>query len=64
MSVISDPVIRPVEAEQPPPIRGLFAPTYRRATIFAEEVTVRTAEIPRWRPKINLDPRSLRRDDD
>lgn len=35
--------------------RGVFSPTYPREVLFSQEIEMRTAELPRWRPHITID---------
>jgi hypothetical protein len=41
--------------------RGVFCPKYHRKTLFSQPVTFKTADLPRWKPKIVIDRRTLER---
>jgi len=44
--------------------RGVFCPPYRREVLFSQQVEIRTAELPRWKPHITIDSRRLERLDE
>jgi hypothetical protein len=44
--------------------RGVFVPGHDRETLFADTHELRTADLPRWRPQITLDRRTLARNED
>jgi hypothetical protein len=56
-----------IEQEYPEPEpttwRGVFAPTHSREVLFSQQVEIRTADLPRWKPHITIDRRMLERDD-
>ena len=39
--------------------RGIFSPVYDQKVLFSQEVTVRTADLPRWQPHVTIDRRTL-----
>lgn len=41
--------------------RGVFYPTYTRKVLFSKEVTIRTADLPRWQPKVVIGRRIIER---
>jgi hypothetical protein len=43
--------------------RGVFAPEHTREILFTDVTELRVAELPRWRPRVTIDRRSLARDD-
>jgi len=44
--------------------RGVFSPLYHPKVLFSEQLEVRTADLPRWKPRIIIDRRTLTRGDD
>jgi hypothetical protein len=44
--------------------RGVFCLTYTKKVLFSKEVTIRTDDLPRWKPKVIIDRRTLERDDE
>jgi len=44
--------------------RGLFCPTYERKILFSQEIKLRTADLPRWKPKVIIDRRTFDRSDE
>lgn len=44
--------------------RGVFSPPHRRKVLFTQQFEFRTTDLPRWRPHICLDPRTLSREED
>src|SRR5712691_3532575 len=44
--------------------RGVFSPLYHPKVLFSEQIEVRTADLPRWKPRITIDGRTLMRGDD
>ncbi len=44
--------------------RGVFSPLYHPKVLFSEQIEVRTADLPRWKPCITIDRRMLKRGDD
>ncbi len=44
--------------------RGIFFPFYHPKVLFSEQIEVRTADLPRWKPRITIDRRTLTREDD
>jgi len=44
--------------------RGVFSPLYHPKVLFSEQIEVRTADLPRWKPRITIDRRTLMRGDD
>ena len=44
--------------------RGVFSPPYHREVLFSQQVEVRTADLPRWQPRITIDRRTVAREDD
>jgi hypothetical protein len=43
--------------------RGVFAPMYRRNTLFSQTVDAKTSELPRWKPHVNISRRVLESND-
>jgi hypothetical protein len=41
--------------------RGVFSPRYHRKILFSQPVTFKTADLPRWKPKVVIDRRTLER---
>ena len=58
----SAPPQRP-EAE-PETWRGVFSPTYKWKALFSQQVKIRTTELPRLKPHIIIDRRTLEGEDD
>lgn len=46
------------------PWRGIFAPKHRRKILFTKNMTFRTSELPRRKPHIEIDRRTLERIDE
>jgi hypothetical protein len=46
------------------PWRGVFTMSYPRKTIFSKEVKIHTSALPRWKPRITIDRRTLESEDD
>lgn len=44
--------------------RGVFSPLYHPKVLFSQQIEIRTADLPRWKPHITLDRRTLTRGDD
>ena len=44
--------------------RGVFSPTCRREVLFSQTVKRRTATLPKWKPRITIDRRTLVRSED
>jgi len=44
--------------------RGIFSPSYPRKVLFSQQVEIRTANLPRWKPYITIDRRTLERAED
>jgi hypothetical protein len=44
--------------------RGVFSLSYPKKVLFSQEVEVRTADLPRWKPYITIDRRILAREED
>ena len=44
--------------------RGVFSPTCRREVLFSQTVKRRTATLPKWKPRITIDRRTLVRAED
>jgi len=44
--------------------RGVFSPLYHPKVLFSRQIEVRTADLPRWKPRITIDRRTLTRGDD
>jgi len=59
---------RPVLLRHPEPEpeiwRGIFTPTYKWKALFSQQVEIRTAELPRLKPHITIDRRTLEGEDD
>ncbi|KPJ58594.1 MAG: hypothetical protein AMJ42_02990 [Deltaproteobacteria bacterium DG_8] len=54
-----------IDTEPTPMIwRGVYSPPYKRQVLFSQEVTIRTADLPRWKPKVIIDRRTLDRSDE
>jgi hypothetical protein len=49
---------------EPTTWRGVFAPTHSREVLFSQQIEIRTADLPRWKPHITIDRRTLERDDE
>ena len=51
--------------EEPDPgaWRGVFHATHRRKVLFSKPVTYRLSKLPRWKPHIVIDRRTLERED-
>ncbi|MBW2085180.1 MAG: hypothetical protein JRI54_04025 [Deltaproteobacteria bacterium] len=47
------------EKEEPITFRGIFNPPYKRKILFSKRIKIKTADLPRWKPKITIDRRSL-----
>jgi hypothetical protein len=43
--------------------RGIFSPPYHRRILFSQEVEIRMTDLPRWRPHITIDRRTLEREE-
>jgi hypothetical protein len=41
------------------PGRGVVALSYKRRVLFGDSIEIRTAELPRWKPRIHIDDRAL-----
>jgi hypothetical protein len=63
-AVLSTPTLVPHPEPDPRIWRGVFSPSYHFEVLFSQQVEVRTAELPRWRPRITIDRRTLARGDD
>jgi hypothetical protein len=50
-------------ADMDRPWRGVFAPEYEREVLFTQEMTIRTADLPRWEPQVTIDPRWIPEDE-
>jgi len=50
-SVSPWPVLWRYGHPEPTDARGIFPTNYRRKVLFTKEVTLRTSELPRWKPK-------------
>jgi hypothetical protein len=48
---------------EPKAWRGVFFPTYSRKVLFSKTISFRTAELPRWKPQVLIDRRTLARKD-
>jgi hypothetical protein len=46
------------------PQRGTFFLAHKRQTLFTHAVELRTAELPRWRPHLAIDQRTLNRNNE
>jgi hypothetical protein len=44
--------------------RGVFTPPHHRKVLFAQEIDIETSKLPRLKPRITLDRRTLSRDKD
>jgi hypothetical protein len=44
--------------------RGVFSPSYHPTVLFSQELTVRTADLPRRKPRVVIDRRTFARDED
>jgi hypothetical protein len=44
--------------------RGVFAPSYQHRVLFSESVEIQTAKLPRWKPRVTIDRRTLERAED
>lgn len=44
--------------------RGVFCPNYNRRILFTKEIILKTAELPRWQPKIIIGRLTLTREKD
>lgn len=56
------------QKEQPEPDatvwRGVFAPSYHRKVLFSAPIELQTAKLPRWKPRVIVDRRTLERAED
>jgi len=54
---------RPAQLRHPEPEpqawRGVFAPAYKWKTLFSQQVKIRTTKLPRLKPYITIDRRTL-----
>lgn len=41
--------------------RGVFSPLYPRKRLFSQQIEIRTADLPRWKPHITIDRHALAR---
>jgi len=48
---------------EPPDARGVFPINYRRKVLFTKNVTLRTSELPRWKPKTIIGLRTFEEED-
>ncbi|MBI4596517.1 MAG: hypothetical protein HY730_09130 [Candidatus Tectomicrobia bacterium] len=39
--------------------RGVFAPVYKRKAVFTKTMSFKTSELPRWKPNVVIDRRTL-----
>lgn len=53
-----------LEQVQPTDWRGAFFPTYHQKVLFSKIVTLETAKLPRWKPNIIIQQRTLESVDD
>lgn len=54
-----------IDTEPAPMVwRGVYSPPYKRQVLFSQEVIIRTASLPRWKPKVIIDRRTLDRSDE
>jgi hypothetical protein len=58
----SAPPQRP-EAE-PETWRGVFSPTYKWKPLFSQQIKIRTTELPRLKPHVTIDRRTIEGEDD
>ena len=61
LSYKNQPVIVPHKEPEPMRERGVFCLKYHRKVLFTKLVTLKTADLPRWKPKIVIDRRTLER---
>jgi hypothetical protein len=61
---LSLPELWPHPEPDPRVWRGVFSPSYHPTVLFSQELTVRTADLPRRRPHVVIDRRTLARDED
>jgi hypothetical protein len=53
------PVLWEREEPQPATWRGVFAPRYQPTPLFSKKLSVRTAELPAWKPRVTIGRRLL-----
>lgn len=46
------------------PWRGVFSPPHKPKILFSEPIEIKVASLPRWKPQITIDRRTLDRADD
>lgn len=44
--------------------RGVYHIPSQSKVLFSEEIEIKTEELPRWQPKITIEPRMLEDEDD
>ncbi len=53
------------EAEPSPNVwRGVFSPQPHRKVLFSKKIDVRLSDLPRWKPYINIDSRTLEKEEE
>lgn len=57
------PVLWQHSEPEPSMWRGIFSPTYNRKILFSQKVEFQTSELPRWKPHITIDRRTLEIED-
>ena len=43
-------------------LRGVYSPTYKRKVIFSETITLKTSELPRWKPNAIIGKHNIEED--
>jgi len=62
-SVSPWPVLWRYDQPEPADSRGVFPTNYRRKVLFTKQVTLRTSELPRWKPKAIIGLRMFEEED-
>ena len=55
------PKLLPYREPEPGLGRGVFSPKYHRKVLFSQPVNFKTSDLPRWKPKVVIDRRTLER---
>ena len=62
-SVSPWPVLWRYDQPEPTDVGGVFPINYRRKVLFTKNVTLRTSELPRWKPKTIIGLRTFEEED-
>ena len=54
----------PTADDEPRDYRGVFPVTHKPKILFSKEIEIKTAELPRWKPRITIDRRMLEDEDE